>query len=100
MARVPATVRTIIRGNQQPPAMAHTMDVDRLHTLLRQADTAMYRAKARGGNAMAFFTPEMNEETVERLRARDLRADAVMPSFPLFCFCKFFHSVLFFKGLN
>jgi diguanylate cyclase (GGDEF)-like protein len=36
--------------------------------LLRQADTAMYRAKARGGNAMAFFTPEMNEETVERLR--------------------------------
>ncbi|WP_310463482.1 EAL domain-containing protein [Sphaerotilus sp.] len=43
-------------------------DADTADVLLQHADTAMYRAKARGGNAMAFFTPEMNEETVERLR--------------------------------
>lgn len=36
--------------------------------LLQHADTAMYRAKARGGQAMAFFTPEMNAETVERMQ--------------------------------
>lgn len=36
--------------------------------LLRYADMAMYRAKARGGNAMAFFTPEMKQAMVDRLR--------------------------------
>ena len=45
------------------PRDGETADV-----LLQHADTAMYRAKARGGNAMAFFTQEMNQETVERLR--------------------------------
>ena len=43
-------------------------DADTADVLLQHADAAMYRAKARGGNAMAFFTPEMNAETVERLR--------------------------------
>jgi len=43
-------------------------DADTADVLLQHADTAMYRAKSRGGNAMAFFTPEMNAETVERLR--------------------------------
>lgn len=45
------------------PRDGETADV-----LLQHADTAMYRAKARGGNGMAFFTQEMNQETVERLR--------------------------------
>lgn len=36
--------------------------------LIRQADTAMYRAKEQGGNAMAFFTPEMDDSMAERLR--------------------------------
>ncbi|MBL8475521.1 MAG: EAL domain-containing protein [Methyloversatilis sp.] len=36
--------------------------------LLQHADTAMYRAKDQGGNAMAFFTPEMMQAMVERLQ--------------------------------
>lgn len=36
--------------------------------LLRYADTAMYRAKDQGGNAMAFFTPEMMQAMNERLQ--------------------------------
>jgi len=43
-------------------------DGDSAEALIRQADTAMYRVKAQGGNAMAFFTPEMNEGMAERLR--------------------------------
>jgi diguanylate cyclase (GGDEF)-like protein len=40
----------------------------RAETLIRHADTAMYRAKEQGGNTIAFFTPEMNQTLVERLR--------------------------------
>ncbi|HLF97677.1 MAG TPA: EAL domain-containing protein [Methylococcaceae bacterium] len=43
-------------------------------TLLRNADTAMYRAKARGGNQATFYTPRMNEEAGQRLKMEnDLR---------------------------
>ncbi len=35
--------------------------------LLQYADTAMYRAKDQGGNALAFFTPEMRQLMVDRL---------------------------------
>lgn len=46
----------------------YPLDGHAAEVLIRQADTAMYRVKAQGGNAVAFFTPEMNEGMVERLR--------------------------------
>jgi diguanylate cyclase (GGDEF)-like protein/PAS domain S-box-containing protein len=46
-------------------------DIDRL---LKHADTAMYHAKAAGGNAYRFFSAEMNARAVERLSLEnDLR---------------------------
>jgi len=36
--------------------------------LLKNADTAMYRAKARGRNSYQFYLPQMNERAVERLQ--------------------------------
>ncbi len=39
-------------------------DVD---TLVKHADIAMYRAKARGGNNYQFFLPEMTDRALERL---------------------------------
>lgn len=35
---LPTTTRTIVRGKQQPAASSHLMDVDLLHTYLRQAE--------------------------------------------------------------
>jgi len=42
-------------------------DADDLHTLLRNADTAMYRAKDLGRNNYQFYTAAMNERARERL---------------------------------
>lgn len=36
--------------------------------LLQYADTAMYRAKEQGGNAMTFFSPEMMQSILDRLQ--------------------------------
>ncbi len=38
-----------------------------LSTLMKDADTAMYRAKHEGKNAYRFFTEDMNREAMERL---------------------------------
>jgi diguanylate cyclase (GGDEF)-like protein/PAS domain S-box-containing protein len=38
------------------------------HVLLRNADAAMYKAKDHGRDAFQFFTPEMNEHAMKRLR--------------------------------
>ena len=43
-------------------------DGDSAGALLQYADTAMYRAKEQGGNAMAFFTPDMMKAMLERLQ--------------------------------
>ncbi|MBF0433898.1 MAG: EAL domain-containing protein [Magnetococcales bacterium] len=42
-------------------------DADELDTLLKNADTAMYRAKTSGRNAYRFFTPDMHAQALERM---------------------------------
>ncbi|MFZ5505933.1 MAG: putative bifunctional diguanylate cyclase/phosphodiesterase [Pseudomonadota bacterium] len=43
-------------------------DGDSPEQLLQHADTAMYRAKSGGGGAAVFFSPDMMQASVERLR--------------------------------
>ncbi len=73
---------------QQPVELAHqvyasgvsigvtllTPQTRSVDDLLREADTAMYRAKASGRNAIAFYEPAMHAEVQERLALeRDLK---------------------------
>jgi diguanylate cyclase (GGDEF)-like protein/PAS domain S-box-containing protein len=53
-------------------------------TLLRDADSAMYRAKASGRNQMCFYTEDLNAHALERLRLdADLRAALAANAFEL-----------------
>ena len=45
----------------------HPLDGDEAHTLLRNADAAMYQAKHDGRNTYRFFTQKMNDRAVKRL---------------------------------
>jgi diguanylate cyclase (GGDEF)-like protein len=47
---------------------AYPRDGESAEMLLKSADTAMYRAKDQGGNALEFFTPAMNRQATERLQ--------------------------------
>jgi diguanylate cyclase (GGDEF)-like protein/PAS domain S-box-containing protein len=52
-------------------------DAADLNVLVRNADIAMYQAKARGRNGYAFYAPSMDGEGVERLRLEALLRRAI-----------------------
>jgi diguanylate cyclase (GGDEF)-like protein/PAS domain S-box-containing protein len=52
-------------------------DAGDLNVLIRNADVAMYQAKARGRNGYAFYAPSMDGEGVERLRLEALLRRAI-----------------------
>ncbi|GAB4061547.1 bifunctional diguanylate cyclase/phosphodiesterase [Uliginosibacterium sediminicola] len=49
-------------------ASVYPHDGESAEVLLRNADTAMYKAKDLGGNGIALFTPEMNQRVKDRLQ--------------------------------
>lgn len=53
-------------------------DGDDLDGLLKNADTAMYQAKASGRNAFRFFTDKMNIDAMARFRLHTQLRDALM----------------------
>ncbi len=52
-------------------------DGDSVDALVRNADTAMYRAKAEGRNRFHFYTPEMTAYAMERLKLERLLRRAI-----------------------
>lgn len=46
----------------------YPLDSSDAENLIRNADTAMYKAKQEGGNNYRFFSPTMNAKTLERLK--------------------------------
>ncbi len=52
-------------------------DADSVIELIRNADAAMYYAKQNGGNSYAFYSPEMNAASVERLMLKSKLRRAV-----------------------
>lgn len=52
-------------------------DADDLNMLIRNADVAMYQAKARGRNGYAFYASSMSGEGLERLRMETLLRRAI-----------------------
>jgi predicted signal transduction protein with EAL and GGDEF domain len=64
--------------------VAHPLDGEGAAELLRNADVAMYRAKARGKGRFAIFAPEMHVAAMERLELEaDLRAGLARDEFRL-----------------
>ena len=80
-ADIVPVARKILRALTEPVEIGHQLlsvstslgiavyprDGETADALLRYADAAMYRAKDQGGNAMAFFTPEMMQAMTDRL---------------------------------
>ena len=70
---IEALASPILLDNQEmfvPPSIGITIyptDSVSAETLLKNADTAMYRAKGEGGNGYRFFTAEMNTLAIDRL---------------------------------
>src|SRR5579871_1544806 len=52
-------------------------DAENVIDLIRNADAAMYYAKQNGGNSYAFYSPEMNAASVERLMLKSKLRRAV-----------------------
>lgn len=81
LSRVAIIAQRLINGINQPFTVAgqelrvgasigisiYPQDGSDIGSLLKNADTAMYQAKAAGGNAYRFFTPEMNARISERV---------------------------------
>ncbi|MCC6714282.1 MAG: EAL domain-containing protein [Gammaproteobacteria bacterium] len=80
---VEAISRPFMVGGQEfyvTPSIGITLyplDGDSADTLIKNADTAMYRVKAGGRNGFKFFTPAMNELTGERLRMQAALRQAI-----------------------
>jgi diguanylate cyclase (GGDEF)-like protein len=79
--RVESAMRTPMSLDGKPVAITASTGIARsgpdarADELLRNADVAMYRAKARGGGAHALFVPEMHAAVLDRL---ELEADLRM----------------------
>jgi len=52
-------------------------DAEDVHMVVRNADVAMYQAKARGRNGYQFYSPSMSGEGIERLRLEALLRRAI-----------------------
>jgi diguanylate cyclase (GGDEF)-like protein/PAS domain S-box-containing protein len=60
-------------------------DAENKESLIRNADTAMYKAKDAGRNTLHFFTPEMNDEAMRKLQVEsELRSALENEEFELY----------------
>ena len=60
-------------------------DGDNFHDLMKDADTAMYRAKQKGRNTFCFYDARMNDEALDRLKLEEaLRRALIRGEFQLY----------------